>query len=63
MPLIIDSNYGPNIPKWGSTNEKANLGQCFIAIEPKFFAPDFEKRLKDLIDGLRDLEPVGFIQN
>lgn len=45
----------------GSKDQKpANLGHGFIAIDPKKFAPGFEKRLSDLIGYVRNLEPVMF---
>ncbi|KAF5303725.1 hypothetical protein FQR65_LT00869 [Abscondita terminalis] len=56
--ILSGSNYGPNIEKWGSTNQIANLGQCFVAIDPKCFAPGFESRMSDLMYNLRKIEPV-----
>ncbi|CAG9795564.1 unnamed protein product, partial [Diatraea saccharalis] len=40
------------------TSKPANLGQCFIAIDPRFFAPGFEDRMADYLQHLRNLEPV-----
>ncbi|KAF5303720.1 hypothetical protein FQR65_LT00864 [Abscondita terminalis] len=56
--ILSGSLYGPNIRKWGSTADVANLGQCFIAIDPKCFAPGFENRMSDLMNHLHNMEPA-----
>lgn len=56
--ILADANYGHKIRKWGSTGEEANLGQCFMAINPEFFAPGFEGRMSDLNEHIRNLLPV-----
>ncbi|CAH2002820.1 unnamed protein product [Acanthoscelides obtectus] len=56
--ILSGSNYGPLIPKWGANAENRNLGHCFIAIDPKHFTPGFEDRMTDLMDIIRNLEPV-----
>lgn len=56
--ILAGSNYGPNIRRWGNTSTIANLGQCFLAIDPKCFAPGFEERMSDLMDSIRCMEPV-----
>lgn len=33
-------------------------GQCFVAVDPKVFAPGFEDRLSELIHQCKDSEPV-----
>jgi len=38
--------------------EPANLGQCFIALNPAFFPAGYSQRLRKLTDQLRDL-PVA----
>lgn len=40
------------------TDREADLGQCFVAIDPTFFAPGFEDRMSDLMGYCRDMEPV-----
>jgi LDH2 family malate/lactate/ureidoglycolate dehydrogenase len=35
----------------------ADLGHCFIAVDPKCFAPGFEERLSDLMESLRQMPP------
>lgn len=36
-------------------------GQCFIAVNPDGFAPNFESRLQEFIDTMRGLKSVRFI--
>lgn len=55
------ANFATKIRKWsldGSSSAEANLGQVFIAVDPKCFAPDFEGRLTELNDILRNLPTV-----
>lgn len=57
------ANFKTKIRKWsldGSSNVEANLGQVFIAVDPKCFAPDFEGRLTELNDILRNLPTVSW---
>lgn len=57
---FLGSHFGPNVRKWMSAdNNPADLGQCFIAIDPQCFAPGFEGRMSDLLDSLRDLPSVS----
>ena len=39
-------------------DKEANLGQCFVAIDPGMFCPSLPERLQELMDHLRKLEPV-----
>lgn len=56
---IIGSNYGPHIRKWGEGQKaNANLGQCFIAIDPKKFDDGFETRLSEFMNFMRNMTPV-----
>ncbi|XP_059611852.1 uncharacterized oxidoreductase YjmC [Phlebotomus argentipes] len=57
--IMSGSNYASNIRKWthAGNDEAANLGQCFIAVDPNCFAPGFSDRLTDLNRLLRDLPP------
>jgi len=50
---------GPNVRRWATFDREANLGQCFIALDPSCFAPGFQGRLTDLVDGLRAMTPVN----
>lgn len=56
--ILSGSSFGPNVRRWGASHELANLGQAFMAINPKVFAPGFEDRMQSLIGYLRNLEPV-----
>lgn len=56
--LLAGSAYGPGVRRWGSSEEVANLGQCFIAVDPAAFAPGFEERAADLLGTLRGMEPA-----
>jgi len=44
--LMGGANVGPNIRLWTNHDVPANLGQCFIAVDPNFFAPDLPSRLQ-----------------
>jgi hypothetical protein len=44
-----------------TTDRSANLGQCFIAVNPEMFAPGFSDRLQDLMDFMRKMEPVSAV--
>ncbi|XP_041472415.1 uncharacterized oxidoreductase YjmC-like isoform X2 [Lytechinus variegatus] len=50
--------FGPNIRKWKTSNQVANLGQIFVAINPEAFAPGFEGRMSSLMDMCRSAEPA-----
>lgn len=56
--MLKGATYGPNIRRWMDTKRKANLGQCFIAVDPECFAPGFQTRMSDLMAHLRNMEPV-----
>lgn len=56
--IMAGAKYGPNVRKWMTATVPANLGQCFVAVDPSCFAPGFEERLSDLMKSLRNLEPV-----
>ncbi|KAK6165965.1 hypothetical protein SNE40_022767 [Patella caerulea] len=56
--ILAGSNFGPNVRSWKTHDKKANLGQCFVAIDPTAFAPGFTDRMSELIDHCRNLEPA-----
>jgi LDH2 family malate/lactate/ureidoglycolate dehydrogenase len=56
--ILAGSAYGPNIRKWMTATTPANLGQCFVAVDPSCFAPGFEERLSDIISQIKNLTPV-----
>ncbi|XP_067678012.1 uncharacterized oxidoreductase YjmC-like [Haliotis asinina] len=56
--ILAGSTFGPSIRKWRNTDTVADLGQCFIAIDPECFAPGFRDRMSDLVNTCRTLEPA-----
>jgi len=56
--ILAGSRFGPNVRTWQTSSGEANLGQCFIAINPGNFADNFEDRLQSLMDHCRNLEPI-----
>ncbi|KAE9421727.1 hypothetical protein Angca_007247 [Angiostrongylus cantonensis] len=56
--IMAGSSFGKSIRKWQTTNESANLGQCFVAIDPDCFASQFSERLGCFLAETRDLNPV-----
>lgn len=54
--MLSGGAYGPHVRKWMSTDREADLGQCFIAIDPAAFAPGFEQRMQTFMDEMRGLE-------
>lgn len=56
--ILSGSFYGPNIRNWTDANRTANLGHCFMAIDPKAFGSGAENRLSHLLSQLRAL-PVS----
>ncbi|PSN40099.1 hypothetical protein C0J52_13746 [Blattella germanica] len=57
--ILGGANYGPYIKRYGSDDARpANLGQCFVAINPECFAPGFQDRLSNLLNALRKMEPA-----
>lgn len=55
--ILAGAQYSKHIRKWKETDRVANLGQCFVAINPNNFAPDFNDRMSDLMSIQRDLVP------
>ncbi|KAI4466839.1 oxidoreductase-related [Holotrichia oblita] len=56
--ILSGATYGPNIRPWMTTDRIADLGHGFIAINPQCFASDFESRLSDLMNVIRNSEPA-----
>ncbi|CAI4228558.1 unnamed protein product [Auanema sp. JU1783] len=56
--ILGGAHWGPNVRKWMSSSEDADLGQCFIAIDPNAFAPGFSGRLEEFLTTMRNLPQV-----
>ncbi|XP_028390797.1 uncharacterized protein LOC114515694 [Dendronephthya gigantea] len=57
--IMSGSAFGPNVRRWDKSDVVADLGQCFVAIDPSVFAPGFEDRLSSLMNYCRTLEPAA----
>ncbi|KYN02561.1 PREDICTED: uncharacterized oxidoreductase YjmC [Cyphomyrmex costatus] len=57
--ILTGSHFGPNIRAWKSGDRVADLGQCFMAINPEAFARGSKERLTTLLKQLRDLPTSG----
>jgi LDH2 family malate/lactate/ureidoglycolate dehydrogenase len=57
--ILGGATYGKNVRTWRETSKVADLGQCFIAVDPSCFAPDFNSRLQTYLDEMRGLKPVS----
>ncbi|XP_058838917.1 uncharacterized oxidoreductase YjmC isoform X2 [Topomyia yanbarensis] len=55
--IMAGSNYATKVRKWthAGADSEADLGQCFVAINPACFAPGFETRMSDLNSILRNM--------
>ncbi|XP_067358244.1 uncharacterized oxidoreductase YjmC-like isoform X1 [Channa argus] len=47
--ILAGAQYSKHIRTWKETGRVANLGQCFVAINPENFAPGFSDRMSDLL--------------
>ncbi|XP_060585806.1 uncharacterized oxidoreductase YjmC-like [Ruditapes philippinarum] len=56
--ILSGANYAHHVRKWKESHRQANLGQCFVAVDPEAFAPGFADRLSDLMQHCRNLEPA-----
>lgn len=59
--ILAGANFSTKIRKWTHTgaDSEANLGQFFMALDPKCFAPGFTGRQSEMNDILRGLTPVN----
>ncbi|KAI4490789.1 hypothetical protein M0804_003733 [Polistes exclamans] len=57
--VLSGSQFGPNIRAWKKGDKIANLGHCFMAIDPEAFGTDSKKRLAVLLGQLRELPTAG----
>ena len=44
--ILSGSAWGPSVRRWKVQDEVANLGQCFIALDPGAFTDDFNERMQ-----------------
>ena len=44
--MLSGSAWGPHVRRWKVQNQVANLGQCFIALDPAAFTDDFTGRFQ-----------------
>lgn len=57
--ILTGSQFGPNIRAWQTDGKIADLGQCFMAINPEAFACGSKDRLTILLKQLRSLPISG----
>ncbi|XP_054011892.1 uncharacterized oxidoreductase YjmC [Hylaeus anthracinus] len=57
--ILSGSDFGPNIRDWTVKEKPADLGQCFMAINPEAFCYGSKDRLSKLLRQLRELPPAG----
>ncbi|KAM4573674.1 putative oxidoreductase YjmC [Odontesthes bonariensis] len=56
--ILAGAQYSKYVRTWKVTDRVANLGQCFVAINPENFAPGFNERMSDLLSIQRDQNPA-----
>jgi len=56
--ILSGAAWGPHVRKWKIQDQVANLGQCFVAIDPAAFTDSFPERMQSLLDTCRDLPPL-----
>ncbi|XP_030835235.1 uncharacterized protein LOC584101 [Strongylocentrotus purpuratus] len=57
--ILGGAHFGTNIRKWSAGEREADLGQCFVALNPEAFAPGFSERMTSLIAMCRNAEPAN----
>lgn len=57
--IISGSKFGPNIRSWKEGDKIADLGHCFLAIDPEAFGSGSKERLSTLLSQLRELPSAG----
>lgn len=61
--LLSGSARAPNVRFWKQREKLANVGHCFIAIDPTCFNPNFEDDLDSLASDARVQEPADESQH
>lgn len=54
--ILGGATFGKNIRTWRETSRVADLGQCFVALDPDCFAPNFVSRMQSFLDETRGLK-------
>lgn len=57
--LLSGSARAPHVRHWKQREQMANVGHCFIAIDPACFNPNFEDDLDSLARDARSQEPAN----
>ncbi|CAB4008791.1 uncharacterized oxidoreductase -like [Paramuricea clavata] len=57
--IMSGSAFGPHVRSWNKSDVVADLGQCFVAVDPSVFASGFEDRLSSLMNYCRTLDPAA----
>lgn len=61
--VLSGATIAPHVRNWSSNSTFADLGQCFVAINPEAFASGFSGRMQGLLNNLRSQEPAEEGQN
>uniref|UniRef100_A0AAV2L3Q6 Malate dehydrogenase n=1 Tax=Knipowitschia caucasica TaxID=637954 RepID=A0AAV2L3Q6_KNICA len=56
--VLAGAEFSNRVRTWKVTDKEANLGQCFVAIDPSAFAPGFTDRMSELLLIQRNLDPA-----
>ncbi|XP_035012792.1 uncharacterized oxidoreductase YjmC [Hippoglossus stenolepis] len=56
--ILAGAKYSKHVRTWKVTDRVADLGQCFVAINPENFADGFNDRMADLLSIQRGLDPA-----
>ncbi|KAL5487347.1 hypothetical protein EMCRGX_G019936 [Ephydatia muelleri] len=56
--ILSGGPFAHHVRKWQADASVANLGQTFVAVDPKAFAPGFEERMSAFSQEMRAMEPV-----
>ncbi|XP_063220874.1 uncharacterized oxidoreductase YjmC-like isoform X2 [Bacillus rossius redtenbacheri] len=56
--ILSGALYGQHVRTWKTTGSAtvADLGHCFVAVDPGCFAPGFQDRMSDMLQHLRGME-------
>ncbi|XP_078034874.1 putative oxidoreductase YjmC [Augochlora pura] len=57
--ILSGSHFGPNIRQWKGKSRIADLGHCFMAINPEAFGTGSKDRLATLLKQLREMPKAG----